>query len=230
MIEEAKDYSMVPKATTPTLALLLQLVMIKWIPPLARIRHCSVSDNNNKQKNLWSPPPFEYLASETSSGLPTKSMLKDPTNLGLLTFFVQFSPEKHSRPKLQMFTVQITQPRGRRRTASLCFAYFSDFVLNPAENGVHLFPPFQLSGGCELTVVMHDFVAGNGGSNGELTVRRGQTVEVLERLHDKPDWCLVRTTDRSPAQEGIVPCSILCIAHSRSSMEMEGLFNHKGRS
>lgn len=89
--------------------------------------------------------------------------------------------------------------------------------------------PFQLSGGCELTVVIHDFLASNGGSSGELTVRRGQTVEVLERLHDKPDWCLVRTTDRSPAQEGIVPCSMLCIAHSRSSMEMEGLFNHKGR-
>ncbi|XP_068592101.1 triple functional domain protein isoform X1 [Cebidichthys violaceus] len=85
----------------------------------------------------------------------------------------------------------------------------------------------KLSGGCELTVVIHDFVASNGGSGGELTVRRGQTVEVLERLHDKPDWCLVRTTDRSPAQEGIVPCSMLCIAHSRSSMEMEGLFNHK---
>nr|XP_057908901.1 triple functional domain protein isoform X3 [Doryrhamphus excisus] len=85
----------------------------------------------------------------------------------------------------------------------------------------------KLSGGCELTVVIHDFVATNGGSSGELTVRRGQTVEVLERLHDRPDWCLVRTTDRSPAQEGIVPCSMLCIAHSRSSMEMEGLFNHK---
>ncbi|XP_056142955.1 triple functional domain protein [Lampris incognitus] len=85
----------------------------------------------------------------------------------------------------------------------------------------------KLSGGCELTVVIHDFVAGNGGSSGELTVRRGQTVEVLERLHDRPDWCLVRTTDRSPAQEGLVPCSMLCIAHSRSSMEMEGLFNHK---
>uniref|UniRef100_A0A8D3CFU4 Trio Rho guanine nucleotide exchange factor b n=1 Tax=Scophthalmus maximus TaxID=52904 RepID=A0A8D3CFU4_SCOMX len=85
----------------------------------------------------------------------------------------------------------------------------------------------KLSGGCELTVVIHDFVASNGGSGGELTVRRGQTVEVLERLHDRPDWCLVRTTDRSPAQEGIVPCAMLCIAHSRSSMEMEGLFNHK---
>ncbi|KAG5842409.1 hypothetical protein ANANG_G00177350 [Anguilla anguilla] len=64
-------------------------------------------------------------------------------------------------------------------------------------------------------------------NSNELTVRRGQTVEVLERLHDKPDWCLVRTTDRSPAQEGLVLCAMLCIAHSRSSMEMEGIFNHK---
>uniref|UniRef100_A0A8C9STD6 Trio Rho guanine nucleotide exchange factor n=1 Tax=Scleropages formosus TaxID=113540 RepID=A0A8C9STD6_SCLFO len=84
----------------------------------------------------------------------------------------------------------------------------------------------KLSGGCELTVVIHDFLASNGNS-GELTVRRGQTVEVLERPHDRPDWCLVRTTDRSPAQEGLVPCSALCIAHSRSSMEMEGIFNHR---
>ncbi|KAI9520360.1 hypothetical protein NQZ68_018667 [Dissostichus eleginoides] len=85
----------------------------------------------------------------------------------------------------------------------------------------------KLSGGCELTMVIHDFLASSGGGSGELTVRRDQTVEVLERLHDKPDWVLVRTTDRSPAQEGIVPCAMLCIAHSRSSMEMEGLFNHK---
>lgn len=84
----------------------------------------------------------------------------------------------------------------------------------------------QLSGGCELTVVIHDFTACN---SNELTIRRGQTVEVLERPHDKPDWCLVRTTDRSPAAEGLVPCGSLCIAHSRSSMEMEGIFNHKGR-
>uniref|UniRef100_A0A1A7XG77 non-specific serine/threonine protein kinase n=1 Tax=Iconisemion striatum TaxID=60296 RepID=A0A1A7XG77_9TELE len=82
----------------------------------------------------------------------------------------------------------------------------------------------KLSGGCELTVVIHDFMASN---SNELTVRRGQTVEVLERCHEKPDWCLVRTTDRSPALEGLVPCSVLCIAHSRSSMEMEGIFNHK---
>ncbi|XP_059423316.1 triple functional domain protein isoform X6 [Carassius carassius] len=82
----------------------------------------------------------------------------------------------------------------------------------------------KLSGGSELTVVIHDFVASNGS---ELTVRRGQTVELVERPQDKPDWCLVRTTDRSPAQEGLVPSSMLCIAHSRSSMEMEGIFNHK---
>ncbi|XP_041867313.1 triple functional domain protein isoform X3 [Melanotaenia boesemani] len=82
----------------------------------------------------------------------------------------------------------------------------------------------KLSGGCDLTVVIHDFIAGN---NNELTVRRGQTVEILERCHDKPDWCLVRTTDRSPTQEGLVPSSTLCIAHSRSSMEMEGIYNHK---
>ncbi|TWW65398.1 Triple functional domain protein [Takifugu flavidus] len=81
-----------------------------------------------------------------------------------------------------------------------------------------------LSGGCELTVVIHDFMASN---SNELTVRRGQTVEVLERCHERPDWCLVRTTDRSPALEGLVPCAMLCIAHSRSSMEMEGIFNHK---
>ncbi|XP_059801136.1 triple functional domain protein-like isoform X4 [Hypanus sabinus] len=82
----------------------------------------------------------------------------------------------------------------------------------------------KLSGGCELTVVIHDFAATN---SNELSIRRGQTVEVLERPHDKPDWCLVRTTDRSPAAEGVVPSSVLCIAHSRSSMEMEGIFNHK---
>ncbi|XP_041422127.1 triple functional domain protein isoform X2 [Xenopus laevis] len=82
----------------------------------------------------------------------------------------------------------------------------------------------KLSGGCELTVVIHDFTACN---SNELTIKRGQTVEVLERHHDRPDWCLVRTTDRSPAAEGLVPSSSLCIAHSRSSMEMEGIFNHK---
>lgn len=105
----------------------------------------------------------------------------------------------------------------RHTVRERCLCYFIPTQL-------HFSPP-QLSGGCELTVVIHDFMASN---SNELTVRRGQTVEVLERCHERPDWCLVRTTDRSPALEGLVPCSMLCIAHSRSSMEMEGIFNHKG--
>lgn len=125
----------------------------------------------------------------------------------------------------QLVPGALTQLRGERR-------FPAQSPASPAEGRwlglADLSPlPFQLSGGCELTVVIHDFTACN---STELTIRRGQTVEVLERPHDKPDWCLVRTTDRSPAAEGLVPCGSLCIAHSRSSMEMEGIFNHKGRS
>uniref|UniRef100_A0A672SA53 non-specific serine/threonine protein kinase n=1 Tax=Sinocyclocheilus grahami TaxID=75366 RepID=A0A672SA53_SINGR len=78
-----------------------------------------------------------------------------------------------------------------------------------------------LSGGCELTVVLQDFVA-SGAS--ELSVQTGQTVELLERPSDRPGWCLVRTTDKSPPQEGLVPSSGLCISHSRSSVEMDCFF------
>uniref|UniRef100_A0A8C7FFA0 non-specific serine/threonine protein kinase n=1 Tax=Oncorhynchus kisutch TaxID=8019 RepID=A0A8C7FFA0_ONCKI len=76
----------------------------------------------------------------------------------------------------------------------------------------------KLSGGCELTVVLQDFTAG---CSSELSLQTGQTVELLERPSDRPGWCLVRTTDRSPPQEGLVPSSALCISHSRSSVEME---------
>ncbi|XP_061081598.1 kalirin [Conger conger] len=79
----------------------------------------------------------------------------------------------------------------------------------------------KLSGGCELTVVLQDFSAG---SSGELSIQTGQTVELLERPSDRPGWCLVRTTDRTPPQEGLVPSSTLCISHSRSSVEMESFF------
>ncbi|KAJ8253327.1 hypothetical protein GJAV_G00211670 [Gymnothorax javanicus] len=79
----------------------------------------------------------------------------------------------------------------------------------------------RLSGGCELTVVLQDFVAG---CSTELSIQTGQTVELLERPSDRPGWCLVRTTDRSPPQEGLVPSSTLCISHSRSSVEMESFF------
>ncbi|XP_029566803.1 kalirin isoform X5 [Salmo trutta] len=79
----------------------------------------------------------------------------------------------------------------------------------------------HLSGGCELTVVLQDFTAG---CSSELSLQTGQTVELLERPSDRPGWCLVRTTDRSPPQEGLVPSSALCISHSRSSVEMECFF------
>uniref|UniRef100_A0A4W3I7M0 non-specific serine/threonine protein kinase n=1 Tax=Callorhinchus milii TaxID=7868 RepID=A0A4W3I7M0_CALMI len=79
----------------------------------------------------------------------------------------------------------------------------------------------KLSGGCELTVVLQDFVANN---TSELSIQVGQTVELLERPSERPGWCLVRTTDRSPPSEGLVPSSTLCISHSRSSVEMECFF------
>ncbi|XP_075870077.1 kalirin isoform X2 [Nelusetta ayraudi] len=79
----------------------------------------------------------------------------------------------------------------------------------------------KLSGGCELTVVLHDFTAG---CSTEMSVCTGQTVELLERPSERPGWCLVRTTDRSPPQEGLVPSSALCVSHSRSSVEMDCFF------
>uniref|UniRef100_A0A3B4YJZ0 non-specific serine/threonine protein kinase n=1 Tax=Seriola lalandi dorsalis TaxID=1841481 RepID=A0A3B4YJZ0_SERLL len=77
----------------------------------------------------------------------------------------------------------------------------------------------KLSGGCELTVVLQDFTAG---CSTEMSV--SQTVELLERPSERPGWCLVRTTDRSPPQEGLVPSSALCVSHSRSSVEMDCFF------
>ncbi|XP_063144849.1 kalirin isoform X1 [Candoia aspera] len=79
----------------------------------------------------------------------------------------------------------------------------------------------RLSGGCELTVVLQDFVASH---SSELSIQVGQTVELLERPSERPGWCLVRTTERSPPQEGLVPSSALCISHSRSSVEMDCFF------
>ncbi|KAB5584558.1 hypothetical protein PHYPO_G00108950 [Pangasianodon hypophthalmus] len=76
----------------------------------------------------------------------------------------------------------------------------------------------KLSGGCEHTVVLQDFVAC---SACELSVHSGQTVEVLERSSDRPGWCLVRTTERSPPLEGLVPSSTLSVSHSRSSVDMD---------
>ncbi|KAK2857154.1 hypothetical protein Q5P01_005889 [Channa striata] len=78
----------------------------------------------------------------------------------------------------------------------------------------------KLSGGCELVVVLLDF---SSGGPGELSVRCGQTVELVERSADRPGWCLARTTDQTPQQEGLLPMSALCLSHSHSAADMEGL-------
>ncbi|KAF7651544.1 hypothetical protein LDENG_00109230 [Lucifuga dentata] len=78
----------------------------------------------------------------------------------------------------------------------------------------------KLSGGCELVVVLLDF---SPGASGELSVRCGQTVELVERSVERPGWCLVRTTDQTPQQEGLLPLSALCLSHSHSAADMEGL-------
>uniref|UniRef100_A0A8C2K2J7 non-specific serine/threonine protein kinase n=1 Tax=Cyprinus carpio TaxID=7962 RepID=A0A8C2K2J7_CYPCA len=110
------------------------------------------------------------------------------------------------------------------RVASLCpCSYKPKICPKPPLKSLCLFlcSALQLSGGCELTVVLQDFVA-SGAS--ELSVQTGQTVELLERPSDRPGWCLVRTTDKTPPQEGLVPSSTLCISHSRSSVEMDCFF------
>uniref|UniRef100_A0A8C5AER4 non-specific serine/threonine protein kinase n=1 Tax=Gadus morhua TaxID=8049 RepID=A0A8C5AER4_GADMO len=86
----------------------------------------------------------------------------------------------------------------------------------------------KLSGGCELTVVLQDFTAG---CSSELTISSGQTVELVEKPIERPGWYLVRTTDRTPPQEGLVPSTALCVSHSRSSVEMDCIFSSgRGRT
>ncbi|CAL8338245.1 unnamed protein product [Boreogadus saida] len=80
----------------------------------------------------------------------------------------------------------------------------------------------RLSGGCELTVVLQDFTAG---CSSEMTISSGQTVELVEKPIERPGWYLVRTTDRTPPQEGLVPSTALCVSHSRSSVEMDCIFS-----
>lgn len=46
-------------------------------------------------------------------------------------------------------------------------------------------------------VVLLDF---SSGGPGELSVRCGQTVELVERSAERPGWCLARTTDQTPQQ------------------------------
>lgn len=77
-----------------------------------------------------------------------------------------------------------------------------------------------MSGGSEQVVVLLDFTTA---VSGELSVKCGQTVELLERSADRPGWCLIRTADQQSPQEGLVPMSALCLSHSHSVPDMEGL-------
>ncbi|XP_077997965.1 triple functional domain protein-like [Glandiceps talaboti] len=64
----------------------------------------------------------------------------------------------------------------------------------------------------ELTIVVEDYEAL---SSQELSVKKGQTVEVVERCDSKPEWCLVRSlsVDNCSALEGYIPMSLLGVNH-----------------
>uniref|UniRef100_UPI00358F831F kalirin-like isoform X2 n=1 Tax=Myxine glutinosa TaxID=7769 RepID=UPI00358F831F len=78
----------------------------------------------------------------------------------------------------------------------------------------------RLSTGGEQTVATEDFI---GAGPGELSVHRGETLEVLERSKERVDWWLVRCGEGPQASEGLVPASTLGMARSRSSLEIEGI-------
>uniref|UniRef100_A0A4W6FNL1 Trio Rho guanine nucleotide exchange factor a n=1 Tax=Lates calcarifer TaxID=8187 RepID=A0A4W6FNL1_LATCA len=198
-----------------------------------------VKDSNGRSKYIYKSKLFtsELGVTEHVEGDPCKFALwvgRTPTSdnkIVLKASSIENKQDwiKHIREVIQERTIHLRgHHKGRRDGEDLDSqgegSSQPDTISLASRTSQNTLDSDKLSGGCELTVVIHDFMASN---SNELTVRRGQTVEVLERCHDKPDWCLVRTTDRSPAQEGLVPCSMLCIAHSRSSMEMEGIFNHK---
>ncbi|XP_070570002.1 kalirin-like isoform X4 [Ptychodera flava] len=72
----------------------------------------------------------------------------------------------------------------------------------------------------ELTVVVEDYDAT---SSQELSVKRGQTVEVIEQSEARPEWCLVRSVsaDNCSTLEGLIPMSTLGVNHAFGMMENE---------
>lgn len=74
-------------------------------------------------------------------------------------------------------------------------------------------PPINLQVGVlEMTWVVNDYTAANAH---ELSVLKGQQVEVVEVCSSKPDYCLVRMPtkgtdyDSAHVPEGLVPLSVL---------------------
>ncbi|ESO86296.1 hypothetical protein LOTGIDRAFT_220800 [Lottia gigantea] len=84
-------------------------------------------------------------------------------------------------------------------------------------------------GGSDVTSVLEDFAAC---ANSELTVHKGQPVEVIDPTPGQLDWCLVRTIEQDGCEshQGLVPIAILkpipilkgpgC----RTSMDLDGDF------
>jgi len=76
-------------------------------------------------------------------------------------------------------------------------------------------------------VVVDDFAASN---NSELTVHRGQQVEVIDLSPGQPNWCYVRTVQGEGLEQGqgLVPTSTLkpiprlLGAGSRTSQDFDG--------
>ena len=61
----------------------------------------------------------------------------------------------------------------------------------------------------ELCMIAEDFEAT---SSQEISVRKGQTVEIVERIEAHPEWCIVRALaqpDGGAVEEGLIPVQIL---------------------
>lgn len=91
---------------------------------------------------------------------------------------------------------------------------------------------FFQTGVLEMTWVVSDFTATN---SQEMTVTKGQQVEVVEVCSSKPDFCLVRMPtrgndhDQTNVPEGLVPLSVLKQPPApRSSPSRRPLLDHDG--
>lgn len=81
----------------------------------------------------------------------------------------------------------------------------------------------------DVTVVIENYSAAN---NSEITVLKGQQVEVIDPTPGEPNWCMVRAInceDGEPCQ-GLVPIAslkpipMLRVPGSRNSMDIDGKF------
>ena len=81
----------------------------------------------------------------------------------------------------------------------------------------------------DVTVVIENYSAAN---NSEITVLKGQQLEVIDPTPGEPNWCMVRAInceDGEPCQ-GLVPIAslkpipMLRVPGSRNSMDIDGKF------